>query len=778
MFKNYFKIAYRNLLRHKGYTAINVVGLAVGMAACLLIGLYVRSERSYDHFHEYADRIYRVTWTTGFGGTAAVPASMLPKFKEDFDGVEAATHLFGKHLVARQDGEWVREEDFLYADSSIFDVFSFSLKAGDPDAALREPGTVVLTEATARRYFGDRDPLGQTLTLNDSSVLRVTGVIADVPPNSHLQFDAFVSLITLTGVEGLSKHDEALGFMGWQYLLLTGPEAAASVDARLDGIVGQGREAFNAYFGWWLEGSSFDLQALTRIHLYSKLSGEAGANGDARTLYLFSLIALFILLLACINYMNLATARAVQRTREVGVRKVVGARREQLVGQFLSESLLLSLGALLLAAVLAEAASPLLSLLAGRTFTISYDASTLGLFVGVALVTGLLSGSYPALVLSRFEPVRMLQGDVITRGALLRKVLVTFQFAVTAVLIIAALVVQRQLGYLQTKNLGYDTEQVLQLPLVGELSTQAEVFKTEVSQFASVANASLASGIPGRGGFVSTVEVDGEAHQVRYLVGDPDYLETMGMALREGRPFDPALATDSAGFLINEIGARQLGLTDKLGRPDAQPVWMGVSKPLGIVEDFHTTSLRDPIIPTVILMDPAWYRSLVLRLQKGRVAEALAELEAVWQRFETRRAVPLHVPGRSGGGAVRGGTAAARPLCCIHGARTVRGVPRPLRPRGLHDRAAHQGDRYPESAWSFRDVHCCAALERLRRTRPRRPRCSGAGGLPRHGALAGRLCLPHCSRARGLLPGWRPRAAGRDGDGELPRRPGGEGGPG
>ena len=276
MLKNYFKIALRNLKRNKGYAAINVAGLAVGMAACLLIGLYVQSERSYDRFHERADRIYRVTWTTGFGGTAAVPASMLPKFKDDFAEVEAATHLAGGRLVVRQGGEWVQEEDFLYADPSVFDVFSFPLQRGNPDAALREPGTVVLTETTARRYFGDGDPLGQTLMLNDASTLRVTGVLADVPTNSHLQFDALVSLVTLTGVEGLSKHDQALGFMGWQYLLLTAPEAAAAVDARLDEIVEQGQEVFSAYFGWWLEDSSFDLQALTRIHLHSGPLGRGG----------------------------------------------------------------------------------------------------------------------------------------------------------------------------------------------------------------------------------------------------------------------------------------------------------------------------------------------------------------------------------------------------------------------------------------------------------------------------------------------------------------------
>ena len=288
MLKNYVQTAARNLKRHKGYAFINLTGLAVGMACFLLIVLFVQDERSYDQFHEKADRIYRVTWNIAeFGKTAAVPASMLPRFKEDFAEVEAATHLFRRRTVVRHRAALVEETRFFYADEAVFDVFTFPFLAGNPKTALVEPNTVVLTASTARRYFGDQDPLGQTLTLNDEADLRVTGVVQDVPGNAHFTFDALVSLITLTGVEGLSKHDQALGFQGWQYLVLTGPDGAAAVEARLDEITSGGHEAMATYFGWSFENASFDLQPLTRIHLHSNLSGEIEPNSDVRYLYIF-----------------------------------------------------------------------------------------------------------------------------------------------------------------------------------------------------------------------------------------------------------------------------------------------------------------------------------------------------------------------------------------------------------------------------------------------------------------------------------------------------------
>ena len=630
---NYLKIAFRTIRRHKAYTFINVTGLAIGMACCLLILLLVKDELSYDRFHEKADRIYRVTWDVGdFGKTAAVPASMISRFRADFPEVEAATHLIRRRTTIRHEQEWVDEARFYYADEALFEVFTFPFIKGDPNTALREPNTLVLTASTARRYFGDDDPLGQTLTLHDGTDLRVTGVVEDVPTNAHFTFDAVLSLITLTGAEGLSKHDQALGFQGWQYLLLTQPEAAATVDARLDAITSGDDEAIVAYFGWWLTNGSFDLQPLTEIHLYSNLAGEAEPNSDVVYLYIFSLIALFILLLACINYMNLTTARSVSRGKEVGVRKVIGAQRGQLARQFLSESLILSLGALVLAVVLLEVLLPVFNTLIGKTYTLSYAPETLGLFVVVALLTGLFAGSYPAFYLARLAPIRMLRGGGGRHSSgWLRKSLVTFQFTVSIVLIIATLVMQHQLGYLQNKRLGYDTEQIMQVPLRGSLADQAVAFKTELSRLSGVVNASLASGVPGRGGFRSMYGDEGQ--HVRLLFADPDYLETMGMTLVDGRNFDPTRIADTTGFLINELGARYFGLTDKIGQPGSDPFWEQAQTPLGIVSDFHTTSLHEPIIPTVIVMDARQYQTVVLRLRAGHVAETLAALEATWQRF-------------------------------------------------------------------------------------------------------------------------------------------------
>ncbi len=633
MLKSYFKIAIRTIRRHKAYAFINVTGLAVGMACCLLILLFVREELSYDRFHEKADRIYRVTWDIGkFGKTAAVPASMISRFRENFPEVEAATHLTQQRTVIRHNEEWMEEERFYYTDDALFDVFTFPLIAGNPETALREPNTIVLTASTAQRYFGDQNPMGQTIRLHDGTDLRVTGVAKDVPSNAHFTFDALISLITLTGAEGLSVHDQKLGFQGWQYLLLTTPEAAATVDAKLDEIMSRDSDAVVAYFGWYFDKSTFDLQRLTDIHLYSNLSGEAEPNSDIQYLYIFSLIALFILLLACINYMNLTTARSVNRGKEVGVRKVIGAQRGQLARQFLSESLVLSLGALVLAVVLLEVLLPVFNQLLGKTYTLSYAPETLGLFVAVALLTGLFAGSYPAFYLARLTPVRMLRGQSSHGGGWLRKTLVTFQFAISIVLIIATLVMQHQLSYLQNKRLGYDTEQILQIPLRGNLTDQASVYKEELSRLPGVVKVSLASGVPGRGGFVTSYG-DDDPQRVRLLFGDADYLETMGMTLVDGRNFDPERSADTTGFLINELGARHMGLTDKLGQTGAEGFWKQADIPLGIVSDFHTSSLHEPIIPTVIVMDDGQYRSAVLRLEAQRVAETLAALEAMWPRF-------------------------------------------------------------------------------------------------------------------------------------------------
>ena len=629
MIKNYLKIALRHIRHHTGYTVINLTGLTVGLAGCLLILLYVRHELSYDRFHEHADRIVRVVWNVSdFGKTARVPVATLRRFKEDFPEVEAATHVYRRAIVVRRDGELVEEPEALYADSSFFTVFSFSLVAGNPNTALREPNTVVLTRSAARRHFGEADPLGHDLVLNDGATLRVTGLMEDVPSNSHLQFDALLSLTTLPGLD-----EATLGFQGGQYLLLTAPEAAAAVVAKLDERTAQEPGAVFAYFGWSITGMSFDLQSLTDIHLRSDFLRADDTHSDIRYLYLFSLIAAFMLLLACINYMNLATAQATQRAREVGVRKTLGAYRSQLAGQFLGESLVLSIVALLLAMGLVEALLPLFNAVAGKALRPAYDPATLALFGSMALVAGLLAGSYPALFLSRFRPVQVLRGTGPKgSGAALRKVLVTFQFAVTIVLLVATLVVEEQLHYMQQKRLGYEPELVLQLPLKGGLQAQAQTFKAEARRLPGVVQGALAAGLPGFGGITTTWEKEGETYFVKILLADPDYLTTMGMQLVAGRNFDAARPADTAAVVMTEAAARLFGMEERLGEPEVLKFW-GAQTPIGIVHDFHTAPLREPMVPTLISQKQGQYDVLVLRLEANRVTETLAALATLWKKF-------------------------------------------------------------------------------------------------------------------------------------------------
>ncbi|MGI9173815.1 MAG: ABC transporter permease, partial [Rhodothermales bacterium] len=469
MFRNYFKIAYRNLVRHKGYAAINVFGLALGIACCLLIGLYVQHERSYDRFHTQADRIHRLVMEAGsFGTGARAFAAAGPYFAEHFPEVEAAVRFYPQETVLRQGEALSTESRFYYTDADVFDVFSYTLLAGDPASALKAPNSLVLTESAARRYFGEENPVGQTLLQGDGTPFQVTGVAQDPPSNTHLPFDFLASFETLPQTDVRGYQSQQASFI---YLLLRLEADLDRLQERLDAFTAQDVETVASILGVGFAEMRFRLQPLTDIHLHSHLRGEAEANSDARLSKLFLAIALFLLLIAVINYMNLATARALNRAREVSVRKVVGAGQGQLAVQFLGEAMLLCLLAFALALGLAELLLPVFNLVTGKVL----PAATLirprqwGWLTLVALGVGFVAGSYPALYLSRFRPVGIFKGDVRAgRGAQrIRQTLVAVQFTLSILLIIGTLVVRRQVHYLQSKDLGYDTEQILALPMQG-----------------------------------------------------------------------------------------------------------------------------------------------------------------------------------------------------------------------------------------------------------------------------------------------------------------------
>jgi putative ABC transport system permease protein len=603
----------------------------VGLACCLLIVLFVRDEWSYDRFHEKADRIYRLTMQLGdFGSYATVPAVTARTVEDNFPEATRIARLFKSKPVLRHGDVRFQEERFFYTDPALFEVFTFPLIAGDPATALAEPETVILTRSTAERYFGTLDVIGQTLHQGDRT-LRITGVAEDVPHNSHLKFDFLASFSTLTasGQEaGPWDHQSYL------YVLVPDEQAATALQDKLDTRTDQDLEAVSQFFGWAAKGMSFGLQPLTRIHLYSNVSAEVEPNSDVRYLYLFSAIALFILLLAVINYTNLATARSARRAREVGVRKVLGAGRAQLARQFIGESVLFGVLALALAIVLLEALLPVFNTLTGKALALDYlaDGALLPLFAGTALVTGLLAGLYPALVLSRFKPVRVLKSAVGLRGegAWLRKGLVTFQFAISAALIAATLIVQYQLHFIRTKRLGYDTEQIVTMPLRPSARAQAETFTQALRQVPGVTEVSRASGPP-TSGWESMSGPEDNQHRSRFIYADPDYLATMGMTLVEGRFFDLELAGDSAAYVVNETAARLFDLEDEVGQSAAG--FLPDKRLIGIMRDFHTGSLHEPILPTFIEWAPPRQSGVIVRVALDDLEATLAGLKGVWDTF-------------------------------------------------------------------------------------------------------------------------------------------------
>ncbi|MGH7496485.1 MAG: ABC transporter permease [bacterium] len=645
MLKNHLKIALRNLLKHKAYAFVNVAGLAVGMTCCILILLFVQDELSYDQYHENAGRIYRVYRSKTANpseGFALVGAPWAPALVRDYP--EIARALRFRHLDRSLLGHGDRrfyEEGGLYADSTLFEVFSFPLIQGDPKTALARPNTVVLTEAMAQKYFGDENPIGNSLTLNNKSELQVTGVMKNVRRNSHFRFDFLISFATYNAWD----LNEWRMNNFYTYLLLAKDLSAPALEEKLPDFVAKymGQQAQSAF--------TVHLQPLTTIHLHSQLLGELEANGDVAYVYIFSAIAFFVLLIACINFVNLATARSARRAPEVGLRKVVGALRSQLMRQFLGESILLSFLALLFTIGLAELFLPAFNLLSGKELRMDYTAQpalALGL-IGMALLVGVISGAYPAFFLSSFRPVAALKGKLRTdaSGALLRKGLIVFQFAISVALIIGTGVVYRQLQYIHNKKLGFNKEQVLVVRMRGETVRQNyESVKSELLRHPEVLSVAGASGKLGGGEWGMSFRYEGAQNDAgldaNVVVVDYDYLETLQIKIVAGRNFSRNFATDAGeAFIINETAARQLGWDNPINKYLEKPIrnqdgtWgRQRGRVIGVVQDFHFRSLHEQIKPMVMFMQPAFLGYLLVRIQSTDLPTTLAAIEDTWRALD------------------------------------------------------------------------------------------------------------------------------------------------
>ncbi len=647
MFKNYIKIVLRNIKTHKGNSFINIAGLAVGLTCCILILLWVQDELSYDRYHENAARIYRITYAEEIGGAfdhyALSPFAAAPTFTAEVPEITSYTRLWQRTGLISYNYHKFDEHGIFYADKDFFKVFTHEFIEGDPATALESPGSIVITQEIAKKIFGNEDPLGKVLNLNADGDLKVTGVIRDLPDNSHFSFNYLVSMNTIQGRRA-EYLDAWLVIMGWSYVLLDRRADSQLVEKKLESIVDKhvGNEARK--YGQKLY---YYLQPLTDIHLRSHLEGEIQGNGDIQYVYVFSVVAAFILLIACINFMNLSTARSARRGKEVGLRKVLGAHKKRLMVQFLTESVGFSLFALVLAINAVWFLLPIFNDIVGKHITLAslFNWVVIASLFGLAALTGLTAGSYPALFLSSFQPIDTLRKKD-QRGSqrsILRTCLVILQFTISIALIISTFIVLKQLDFMRNHKLGFKKDRVLALRIKGAaIQEQFDAFRNELEKNANILEASYSNGIPGRTETVLTTFLEGQPDSVSftfdYIFADYDFLKTYEIELLKGRDFSRDFGSDEEGaFLVNETAAAKLGwgeesIGKKIGysREMMRPI-------VGVIKDFHYRSLKEVIGPLAIFLRPRHDTYLSIKMNTNDISGVLAYIEKTWNAFEKER---------------------------------------------------------------------------------------------------------------------------------------------
>jgi putative ABC transport system permease protein len=649
MIKNYLLIAVRHLLREKGYSFISIAGLAVGMACGLLICLYMLDEYSYDRFHANAGRIYRITLDARVKDkdflTARSSGPLAKTLMSDIPGVEAAGRIreIGDHTLRL--GERAFTEYQIYvADSTLFDIFSFSVVEGNQRSFLTQPYTVVLSDETARRYFGDTPALGRTIMMDGKTPFMVCGVVKAFPARSHWHFSFLIS----SGSRSFDDEDYWIGNSWYTYVLLKEGVSAADVEAAFAGPVSEHvRPLLKKIFAAeWSDMEAqgmyyrYRFQPLTDIHLYSRLDEELEPAGTIDTVSMFGMIGVFILVLACINFMNLSTARSARRAKEVGVRKVLGSRRAQLVQQFLSEAILLAFIGMLISIGVVELALPSFNSFVGKNLSLADPGFPLLLAGSVLMVlfVGLFAGSYPAFVLSSLRPAKVLKGDIRTgmRSGWLRTILVIAQFTISIGLIVGTLVVSRQLKFVQSWNLGFDKEHLLVVDNTWLFGNKSEAFRDRMLNTRGVTGGAFTQNLPGNDINSAVYRPEGgdrsNLMMFRQLWADADFLSFLGVKLKDGRHLSRDFMTDSVdAVVINESAARALGYEHPVGRRVIG--FFGVEERalriVGVTEDFHYEPLHTQILPMVVLVSRGHPTRIVLRVQ-GDIPAIIEDIRKQW----------------------------------------------------------------------------------------------------------------------------------------------------
>jgi len=660
MIKNYFKIAFRNLMKYKFISFINLFGLTVGFTCCLLILTYILNELSYDRYNKNADNIYRITRTfyNGNGDATLKLSTISPPFgyylPTDFPEIQKMTRLLNIGTTPlRYKDKLLNEQNVYCADENIFDVFTIKVLKGNPATALKNPFTVMLTEETAKKYFGDEDPINKVLRANNQFDVKVTGIYKDFPSNAHLHPEILLSFSTLkdSAVYGENNLRTNWGNNSFfTYIMLPKNYNIKNMEARFPAFLDK-HMAGQEYIGQ--QASKFtklELQKLTDIHLHSHTDYEAEPNGDIKRVYIFSAIALFILLIACINYMNLSTARSALRAREIGIRKVIGARKKELMIQFLGESVLITWTAILIAFGLLYFLLPWLNKVSEQNLSINILLNWQVLFPLLLspFIVGAIAGLYPALFMSSFQPIKTLKGLFKVRGNSIsfRKVLVVTQFAISIILIITTIIVFQQLRYMQNASLGYDKEHIITMAYNPQLNNGYESFRNTLLQNPNIKDVGRSSRIPtgrlldGMGasapGNDSMVPVKAD---IRYVATDYDFIPVYGIKLEAGRNFSRDYGTDTSNFVLNEAAVKAIGWNTAQQAVGKNFRYGGVNGHIiGVTKDFHFESLHETIAPLIFIMpatapNQSNYNAISIKISREHIPSSLASIQQTWEKY-------------------------------------------------------------------------------------------------------------------------------------------------
>ena len=642
MLKNYLKVAFRNLSKNKSSTVINVIGLSTGLICFILIFLFVKDELSYDRFHKNPEQVYRIVKDFVNDDKsripdATTPPALAPAVQKDLPEIAQTTRLFpswGRRYVLEVGEKKMNEQGLMRVDSNFFEVFSFPFFKGNKQSAFKEPRSIILTESSAKKYFGDEDPLGKTIKLDIDmgTDYSVTAVLKDIPANSHFRFDFLIPL--KFGNADLSTE------WGW-YNFYTYVRLKPGVDWKK--FESKLQPLFKKYQPQ--NTNIFYSQALTDIHLDSRLKWELGTNGDRSYVHIMMAIAVFVIVIAGINYINLATARSSKRAKEVGIRKVAGAHKSLLVGQFLSESVLIVICSLLVSVIAAALILPLFNQLMEKNlslFTVSNVNSWL-VILAVAIFVGFAAGLYPAFYLARFQPIQVLKTNILTvvKGAFLRKGLVTFQFVISMVMITSIIVISTQLNYIRNKKLGFDKDNILLIHNVGRIPNK-EAIKEEFKKLPSVKNVGGADGILGGQNWTNGVRAKDKREEslLNFLNIDYDFLNTLNVQLKEGRNFSRDYGRDSVAIILSETAVKELGLREPV--IGSQIVWgerdttIYYADVIGVAKDFHFSNFHEPIKPFGFVLDlerNSRLNTFFVKTLSGNLDQTLNSIEKIWKKM-------------------------------------------------------------------------------------------------------------------------------------------------